>query len=250
MARKTRRSSDRRSIQNDEGPFLTKHPFSGVPSDVIRSAIGEVGAKAAAELPNLQQQLRGMLLRCEPTYFLANMAQSYLFASIARDGTIDRPKYKDGALQQFHLEFAQAAFLTIDPSDLQPIFAHPKDIQDISDKLSELLDAYKESRFAMVGEAQSKEEQYLIALQERVRLHTLAVRNWGYYEPALNILRGVFGPLDDHCARLVGLTAKELISAFDILLRATERESASFRHKLAAAFTCKSKRQMIEEYHR
>lgn len=248
-ARQDRR--DRNHSKNTEattGPFFTRHPLSDVPREQLASALGEFARKAMSELPKTQEKLVTLLTKCELQYFLSNMALYSLYAGITDDGKIVKRKETSGRLEQFHLEFAQAAYLTIPPHNLELFQAHPKDVQAIADTLIEIFEKYRASRFVQLGNAKDETERQLLALQERIRLHTLSVRNWGYYQPAIRLINDLYSPLDDVCRRLVGLTATDIVKVFDNILRSSEILAGKFRERLYAAISKQSKRQMIQEY--
>lgn len=254
--RKERRRAARRSHSTrSSGPsnsqadiFFARDPLAELPFNEVRAALQKAGEQAAGDLPALQRKLILQLKRCEPEYFLANATQFSLVASMNANGVIERPKQHASKLEQYHLEFAQASYLTIPANDLEPLGASPIDIQALYDTLAELLEAYRISRYAKINSAQTEQEQRTIALQERIRLHTLLVRNWAYYKPALHILRTLYTPLDDHCKSLIGIEATKLINCFNYILRSIEERSVEFRNNLGSAISRPTKKEMIQEY--
>ena len=56
------------------------------------------------------------------------------------------------------------------------------------------------------------EEQAVISLQERLRLHTQAVRSWGSYSQVIRVSTELYAPMDDAIRAKLGFSASELIT--------------------------------------
>lgn len=247
----SRKSPTRRSQSSGESElFVTKDPLSDLPKDFLRKAIVEHGKEAAKKLPILQREFIDIAKKCDPFFFLSSMTWSALMIGMSDDGKIIKPKSKtwQKKLEQHHVELAQAIYLTIPIDELFFGPAHPHKMQKISDKLFDLSEAFQHARYVQIEEAKTEEQQHLLMLQERVRIHTQAVRNWGYYTQVLEILRRLYTPLDELCERITGLKANDFITIFDRMLRSVEGEILSHQQKLSAALFQPTKKSIIQEY--
>ncbi|WP_447412374.1 hypothetical protein, partial [Clostridium perfringens] len=74
--------------------------------------------------------------------------------------------------------------------------ADPVDIQLAVDTIRELAEAFQGRRYLAFSALTDKAVMALTALQERLRLHTQVVHNWGYYSAVLRISRDLYGSLD------------------------------------------------------
>ena len=73
--------------------------------------------------------------------------------------------------------------------------------------------------------AQSPEDLRIFQLQERLRLHTQFVRNWGFFKRVIRISKALYEPLDAYYERGVGISATEIITVFERLVRKNEKDT-------------------------
>jgi hypothetical protein len=198
-------------------------------------------------LPQLQTELLDALKETSPFYFLPNIAQWALLSGMDESGERKPPPIS--SLDQSHVELAQAAYLTIEPADLS-VDPRWEPFGPIIEKLAKISDAFRDARFLQIETASTPEDRRLIALQERIRLHTQTVRNWGHYEQVKRILHTLYSPLDEQCEQTIGLRATELLFMFDKMLRLVEERGTDQRLKLSAAYSKTTKREILEEYGR
>lgn len=209
----------------------------------------EDAKKAAATLPVTRDELVALMKRCDPSFFLASISRAALYVGLDHTGKVVKSSGSwSKKLQQYHIELAQAMYLTIPASELSLAPCHPSHIQAISDKLFDLCEEFKSARYAETEHLRTAEERELLLLQERIRLHTLTVRNWAYYSQCKRTLAELLGPLDKECERLVGLTGTKLIQLFDVILRSIETHSNVDTQKLSVVWSKSSKREISQEY--
>lgn len=235
----------------DSDIVLFEHPFSNMKRDELQQAMLKFSEDAAAKLPCLQAEVLDAAKVLLPTYFLASMAMQATFVGMNDAGDIVQSKSKyEKKLQQYHLELAQGIFLTIPPGDLRDTTCHPHGLQKFSDALYDICDAFQHARFRDIKDAATDERRHLLFLQERIRLHTHGVRNWGYFKQVLNVLHKLFTPLDPHCVRITGIRASDYIILFSKMLEEIERGMNQYTKKLAPAFAKTKNEEFIAEYHR
>src|SRR5262249_15495093 len=131
---------------------------------------------------------------------------------------------------------------------VEDISCHPHHIQVLSDKLHEISDAFQHARFGAVKKAATDQQRHLLMLQERIRIHTQGVRNWGYYEQVKAILRKLFATLDPHCHRIAGIKATEFIEVFSRMLKEIEQGMNDHTTKLAPVFAKRTPKEFVAEY--
>lgn len=251
------RSHDKSSSKNPlkaDGLVLTEHPFAGIPEDVMRDVVSRMGETATANFPKLIEQLRESARHQIPTYFLGSMAWPAMFAGSNAKGETIRTKGWKKKLEQYHIELAQAVFLTIPAKEYEDVSCHPSALQELSNNLFDISEAYRERRFSTlknVGKSErDDEERALLLLQERVRLHTQGVRNWAYYSQALKILKELYEPVDKHCIRITGIACTDFIKIFSSMLSRVEDGVNEHRKKIAPAFRKTKPENLIADYHR
>lgn len=248
MGRKTNRQRGKRKGRvSEDGPFFTRSPLSDIPKDVLKPAIIEMGKKAASSLPEIREKVIAAFERCSPLYFLTGIAQSALMTGVREDGSFARRK-GEKKLEQFHVELAQALFLSFKKEDVRWDGLRPQAVQECADLIYDYSMAFQQSRLAGL-EGADEESLALLNVQERIRLHTVAVRNWGYYLQVIEILKKLYSPLDAELVKIHGVTATGLIDTFDYILRSIERESNIFMKKMRKIFSHKKNNAIIRAYH-
>ena len=138
-------------------------------------------ARAAVEsFPTQMEELRATLRRVSPLDLLASFASYGLQASLSSRGE-QRKLLPE--IQQHHGELLQAIVLTLprDQWGQEPIT--PDVMQKLFDTIPILANAFFMQRL-LEGEALQNDEEAMVArsLQQRVRMHTHGVRNWGHYQ--------------------------------------------------------------------
>jgi hypothetical protein len=98
------------------------------------------------------------------------------------------------------------------------------------DTINELANAFLFRRFKEMERERDEQARAVLLLQERLRVHTQAVRNWGSYSQVIRISAELYAPLDDLFREALGFSASDLISTgrnlVDLL---EERSTARFR---------------------
>lgn len=228
-------------------PVFFEDPLAAVPRDALRAAVVARGTEAQRELPELITQLKGRLAKCEPTYFLATMSITFLTAGVTEAGKLVKPERSPTRLDQHHLELAQAFYLTLDRNSLSSLPGRPDEIQAIIDGLRRVTESFYQARYAQLEEADPGDLDAR-RLQERLRLHTQGVRNWGYYHHVLDILERLYTPLDGVCRKATGLEATAFLKLFDFMLREIERRTMVYRDRMRSTLVCSTKSDMVQTY--
>ena len=134
------------------------------------------------------------LLRAkDPLQILAVFAHYGLQGRVSARGASDKPLI--AKLQQHHVELLQAFALTIpmDQWGREPVT--PKDILHAIDTVVDLGDAFHQRRLKAMEQERDLQARTVFAPQERLRMHTQIVRNWGYISPRLYRFRRSFTSL-------------------------------------------------------
>lgn len=94
----------------------------------------------------------------------------------------------------------------------------PEVIQVIIDSLPKLSDTFFHQRLLEAQETTDEQEAVVRSLQNRVRLHTQLVRNWGYRAQVIAIARELYQPLDERFSAFHGFCISDLIDVMQSLV--------------------------------
>jgi hypothetical protein len=188
--------SDEDSFENE---MTSRRPanISVVGAEVMKEMLAarrhNLGMEAEAFL-RLRRRLRALLQSYYPPHFLAVLAGWGLRTAVGPRGVGNRTMI-DGIFQH-HVELLQAIALSMPSWEWGEEPASASAIQEIIEILLSLPDAFVAVRRSRAGPSSDPSVATVFSLQERLRLHTQMVRNWGGYRSMLEILRKQYAPLD------------------------------------------------------
>lgn len=204
-----KRASKKREELNS-GPMLVRHPISNGDQSELRRAISAMAVQNADQFPKLLDRIKEILKKKDPLQALATLATYGLFADVS-----DRGVHKTSeilGIHQHHVELLQALIVAMPIEEWDNNFLHPSEIQDIIDTLKLLTDAFHQRRLKLAEKDHDPQEKTASILQERIRLHTQVVRNWGYFNDVVAISSELYGELDVGLNDTLGFTASDLIA--------------------------------------
>ena len=206
---KKRRALRRRRRNEEKGPYAVRHPFSGIDREIIREAVIKMAEAKEAAFPELLRTLLDIFKRCFPPHILATLAAYGLTTGMSDEGVADRALIKK--IEQHHVELLQALLLTLPFEQWGEAPATPSDIQTVIDTVSDLGEAFHHRRLLAIRSQRDDQQKTILGLQERMRLHTQMVRNWGYLSDVVAIAEELYAPLDEALRAFLGFSATDLI---------------------------------------
>lgn len=121
-------------------------------------------------------------------------------------------------IEQHHIELLQALLLTLPDKEWGQPPAESGDFEFAVDTVKQLATAFHRRRLSQMDRPGGVAEKAIITLQELVRDHTQMVRNWGYYDDMIRIVKGLYAPLDEAFATAHGFRAADLVDVIDAIL--------------------------------
>lgn len=237
-------------------PFKTTTPrVSGVAFDTLsigeekheefKDAILSAARKNVAEFPNLIEKLNGIFRETTPDGLLATFGFYGARAAIGSDGAT-RSLNKD--IQQHHIELLQALVLTLPPANWGHGPSHGGIMQHVFDIMPKLADTFFQMRLLEKEKEPDLPRRAISSLQERIRLHTQAVRNWGYYSEVIRLSRELYSPLDGKFAATLGFAATDVIDIAEKLVSEVERRSGEHIALLRKILHGKNPKELVRLY--
>lgn len=209
----------------------------------------EAARAGIAEFPNHLALIKSQLKDSDALGILASVA-SYGLRAYVSDKGVKQPKKNSINVEQHHAELLQAILLMIPANEVSKGILTPAVMQTVFDTLPKLAEAFLFQRIIDAESIEDEAEHLVRSLQERVRLHTQAVRNWGYFEEVVRITRDLFQPLDSDLMTHFGFSATDLIEVMRAVVREYERRQSEHFNILTKVFRGGTVRQMVRLYYK
>lgn len=220
--------------KSEPGFNLFRHPLSSAEPAAVRRAFLKMAERKTEEFPDHIETILQGFREKYPPHIIAVMAGYGLAAPVSDAGV--SAKRLTSKIEQHHIELLQALMLMLPLSEWGEAPASPTDIQKTIDSIVELADAFFARRFKAVQDAPDLQARTVLALQERLRVHTQMVRNWGYFSEVVQISTELFAPLDESFRRALGFSASDLIATGRHLVRLLEDRNTENFKRLKLAF--------------
>ncbi|HEX8233610.1 MAG TPA: hypothetical protein VF559_09745 [Caulobacteraceae bacterium] len=202
------------------GPVYFRHPLDGVDRTLLRKAGLEYARQQQTAYSDELDRVLSILSSTEPVSLISVIAAYGLTGGASAD-EIPISGMLGDKISQHHVELLQALALTLPQEKWGILPPTPPVVQTAIDSLSALGTAFHQRRLSALIEADPSDQPSLY-IQEQVRTHTQAVRNWGFIDDVITLSTELYAPLDDILHPLFGLDAGTLIRIFHHLLRETE----------------------------
>lgn len=246
--RKKRNHSNLRAAKHTSvgGISFSRFEIGGEDQEEFRQAVFSAAKQNVAELPKLLNQLNEIFRERTPEGILTTFAFYGSQGSVNAKGEL-KSLSKD--ILQHHVELLQAFALTV-PLEEWGEGPPTSDVMHVVfDIVPKISDTFIQTRLLERNEEDDAQKQAVMSLQEKIRLHTQAVRNWGYYREVVSICRELYSPLDAKLSAKLGFTATDFIDVSDALVREIERRASEHMNRLAKIFKAKEIKEMVASYY-
>lgn len=222
-------------------------PFKDMSDDERANLVKDMGTRANEKYQETVTKLKEVASQHYPISLLSILAAYGTMGGLKDDGTLKPILGND--MGQAHVELMQALCLTVPLSDNQHNLQNPQAVEDIFEALNDVSLSFSFKRMSDVDLKWTEEERAIRHVQEHVRQRTQIVRNWGYYNQVIRILREVFSPLDDRYQKSFGFTATNALDFFAFLVETTEQRLNKRNFELAKLIGIKKPSELIYLYH-
>ncbi len=214
----------------------------------FRKVMMESARVQVEQLPALFASFQQLFRDYDPEGLIASMAHYGLQRGIKDDGS--KTAIASG-LEQHHIELLQAVMLTIPYEEWATTPSMPKAVQQVFDDLPSLSMAFLAQRIIAGRDLDTDDVQLrtIASLQERIRFHTHAVRNWGYFGDVVTIARDIYAPLDGVFLAHHGFAATDVIELARVMTAEMERRLNAWTDALRPAVRAATIPRMLERYY-
>jgi hypothetical protein len=195
--------------------------------------------------PDLIENLHEIFRKTSPECILATFGFYGARAAVDSDGST-RKLAND--IEQHHIEFLQALVLTLPLEDWGRGPSHGGIMQLVFDMMPKVAQTFFQMRLLEKEDELDPQKKAISSLQERIRLHTQVVRNWGYYSEVIRLSRELYSPLDKKFAASLGFTATDLIDIAENLVAEVERRSGEHIESLRKILCGKTPTELVQLY--
>jgi hypothetical protein len=242
--RKKRRLAAKSGLRVQRLPTLTPEGHQE-----LQKAVIAFGKQRAAAFPEAVAKVDALLREVYPLQLLAVVSNYGLQGFITEKG-IHKPKVSKREFSQHHVELFQALALRIPEGEWGGSILTSANFEPAVEALIDAAEAFGQQRYLLLENADTPAKQMLLQMQERLRLHTQVVRNWGSFQQVVGISKRLYVGLDVKLKAKIGLSASALVDLFEKLVDRVQQKSSARMAMLARVFDKKLDRDgMIRKYY-
>lgn len=197
--------------------------------------------------PALLNQLFGVLRKHMPESVLSTFG-FYGARATMNDKGQTRSLTHD--IEQHHIELLQGMALTLPATEWGKAPPKAEVMQTVFDIVPQISNTIFKRRLIAEADEVDDGQRALMALQEKIRLHTQVVRNWGYFSEVKLICRELYTPLDAKLEAAAGCTFSEILDVSETVLATIEQRGTAFIDALKRVLKARDGKSMIETYFR
>lgn len=214
----------------------------------FKDAMLAAARAGVAEFPQLLETIRDQLRNGDPLGILASFASYGLQIHVAPDGA-EKKALPD--ILQHHAELLQAILLTIPGNTWGAGMLTPQVMETVFDAVPKLSETFFFQRILDGQTVKDNPEALTVrSLQERVRLHTHVVRNWGYFGDVVRLSLDLYQPLDAALQAHSGFNATDVIEVLKAIISEFERRQSIRVDTLGKVLRASNVKQMARLYYR
>ncbi|WP_294329789.1 hypothetical protein [uncultured Sphingomonas sp.] len=213
----------------------------------FKRAILESARDDVEKYPALLDQVFGVLKERMPETVVSNFAFYGTRAAINNKG---ETRTLTKGVEQHHIELLQAMALTLPVAQWGKAPSTPEVLQTVFDSVPKLCDTIFKRRLIAEEDEVDDGQRALMALQEKIRLHTQSVRNWGYFGEVKQICRELYSPLDVKLEAAAGYTFSDILDVSESVLTTIEQRGNDHLYALRRVINARDRKTMVEAYFR
>lgn len=191
---------------------------------MLETAIADA-KQAAADLPGQLDRLVAVVKTVHAVEMATTLAGWALMQGVGTAGVVNRSMLP--AIEQADVELLQGVMFTVRLEEWGCNIPHPEQLAEVIELLPKIRRGFAIMRMVTAGDDIAPEAAVIRSLQERVRLHTQIVRNWGYFDQVLAISQALYSRVDAGLEAARGVSATDIIGVYNALCRSREEAYTS-----------------------
>lgn len=190
---------------------------SGVDRDAHRASSLDEARCAMEAFPEHLEATLAVFREAYPPHVIATIS-CWGMSHPAGEDTVSTKGLIEG-IEQHHIELLQALLLTLERWEWGQEPTSNQQIQTAINAVQALATAFHKRRMIQLEDLGDDLDRLIsVGLQERMRDHTQMVRNWGYHDDMLRIVRSLHAPLGDAFAAHHGYSPNDLVDIAEALV--------------------------------
>lgn len=223
---------------------LGEHPFGNMDPNALFDALKKVGATSENDYRESLSALQTTLLENDPLFLLSFFSTYSLFGYTGDDSEIR----KRNLLQQPHIEFLQALSLTNNIDAYGGLPDSYEVLENVAERLKTTMQAFVLRRLGDIDFSDPSEERSMSMFLEVIREHTQSVRNWGYPQHIVHIVKKLFEPLDARIESRFGFRVCMVIDMFLKIISTVEDRLTTHFSLVQPVYNSTSYEDVIANY--
>ena len=212
----------------------------------LQRAVHEMASTNVGDFAKTLELVKAQFRRFSPPGIMATFAAYAFVVGVNESGSEQKALLED--INQHHAELLQAILLSIPREEWGQEEPIPEVMQVLIDNLPKLSDTFFHERLLEAEQTTDEQEAVIRSLQNRVRLHTQLVRNWGYHTEVIAIARELYRPLDEKFSAFHGFTISDLIEVMHSLVIELRRRVGRHFEILQKVSEGKNAREVFARY--
>jgi hypothetical protein len=249
MPRKDRRR--RKAVKPaTERPVKIEMASFGVPPEqhaAFKAAALAAAIEGVAEFPKMLERFGKLFRDRDPMGMIASLAMYSLSGFVTDRGEIKRSSRN---IEQHHVELLQAIMMMIPENEWGKRPPSADVMQVVHDEIPKLANTFLFQRMLSDDDHSDETTQVLASLQIGIRLHTQAVRNWGYYTHMIRITKELHQPLDAAFGEKLGFGIVDLVEVLAAVVKEYERRANEHWSTLRKVLQGKTIQRMVQLYYK
>jgi len=205
-------------------------------------------AKAGVdEFPKVLERFGRLFRDRDPMGMIASISMYSLMGFVTDEGV---SKKRSSDIEQHHVELLQAVMMSVPGEEWGTNPPTADAVQVLHDETPKLANTFLFQRLLADDEESEETAKTLASLQVKIRLHTQAVRNWGYYSAVSRITKELHEPLNAAFVEKLGFGISDVIDVMAAVVKEYERRGSEHTTTLAKVLRGKTIRQMVRLYYK
>lgn len=244
------RRRKKQSKATSNKPVKVEMSSFGVPVGdhaAFKEAVMKAAKAGVDEFPKALERFGKLFRDRDPLGLIASISRYSLMGFVTDEGVFRKPS---GDIEQHHVELLQAIMMTVPCNEWGKNPPTADVMQVLHDETPKLANTFLFQRLLAEGKVSDERAKTLASLQVRIRFHTQAVRNWGYFSAVNRITKELHEPLNAAFVEKLGFGISDLIDVMAALVKASEKQGYEHSTTLAKVLQGKTIPQMVRLYYK